>query len=149
MFLRPRKPFWNKELSNLWSQINTAKKLLRREINNGDKNLRHSELKAKQHIFDHRFRFYKRQYRYQSCIKTLKSLKHPTPNNSGKNLAHSKPKIPFEVYGAEDIIIPDKECVLRKWKNDFKSLYNDSDNVTADQFPHIKKTNDIVSMECY
>ena len=66
-FLRPRKPFWNEELGHLWSQMNTAEKMLRRESNNGDKKLRHSEFKAKQHVFDRRFRFYERQYKYRSC----------------------------------------------------------------------------------
>ena len=51
------------------------------------------------------------------------------------------------MYGTEDIIIRDKKCVLRKWKNFFKSLYNDSDNIIADQIFTTQIKNDIISME--
>ena len=143
-FFKTHKPFWNDELKDLWSQMNTAEKLLRKAVNGQDKRLKHTEFRMKQHQFDRRFRFFERKYKYEQCD-NIETLNTTDPKQFWEKLNSLGPKkkqiIPLEVYDENNNIVRKKQAVLDKWKAEFSGLYNDSDQINDFPFCNQIRTN--------
>ncbi len=135
------KPYWNDELQALWDARVTAERewLRCKETTNKKR-----QLKAKycdqRRLFDRLKRQCKRKYQLEQQTQLCNDFNNADKNTFWRELGkigmykNRKVKIPWEVVDENGETSCDKDVVLNRWCNDFKTLYVDNEtDVMYDQ----------------
>ncbi len=136
-FRNSSKPFWNEQLSQLWSEICIAESsyLAAPQHSRTRKNL-HVIFKEKQHTFDKAYRREKRKFE-RDKRNHLERLNTSNPREFWAELKKLGPRktesIPMEVYNNDGDITVDTKEVLHKWKCEFEGLYKGYDKSEFDE----------------
>ena len=131
------KPFWNDELTTLWKAMRDAEKLFNsyKGANSQYRQRYRKEFVDARHQFDKKLRSTERSY-YKKFADNLESINTNNPKEFWdhiKNLGpRKKMEIPMRVYSPEGEILSDKPEVLKKWKDEFWSLYNANNEINFD-----------------
>ena len=135
---RPSKPWWSDKLADLWSSVCGAEKQWLRSQCRSDKLKYKSKFVRVRKEFDKEVQRAKRSHWYSLQEEILdecnvdqsifwKSIGKVGISQTNKNT------IPMEVTLDDGSISVDVSDVLRKWRNDFHSLFNGSGQVTDNE----------------
>ena len=123
---RVSKPYWNKELQDLWHEMHCSEKLyLKCKGDRAEKQHLLHIFRNKQHVFDKRYRFFKRKYQ-RGQILHLEQIQTSNPQAFWNEINKLGPKrakhIPMEVWGEEGHLVDDGVQVLNKWETEFSGF---------------------------
>ena len=136
MLIKINCPFWSQHLSNLFKAASKAERLYcKAKSGTAEKYDLHQDFKAKQKEFDNIFRTEKRKYLRQ-CEIDLESMVNMDGKQMWQKLETMGPKqvknrIPEEVY-VEGQRVLKLDLILKKWKDDFASLYRGGSRGTSE-----------------
>ena len=141
---KPRKPFWNGELDELFKKMTYKEREFRKcKLRSRKRDKRH-EFKLARHQFDKAFRKLERRYKRGQMLE-IDEFCTANPNkfwSQVKNLGPRKgSSIPMEVYNTDKDVVGDIDTVLNTWKESFASLYNQSNYRLDEDFDRNLKTN--------
>ena len=123
-----KKPFWNNELDVMWRNMHDKEILYRRyKGTQRQKNVLHTHYKEAMYKFDRHLRKCERTYKKGLMLETeVTCTNDPSRFWTGiKKLGPRKINhVPMEVYNNTGEIEVDENIVLKKWENEFQSLYN-------------------------
>ena len=133
------KPYWNKELQDLWYTMHSAERLFVKH--KGDRESRQQLLdnfRQCQHAFDKRYRLFKRKYQRGQLL-YLEEIQSSSPQHFWSEVNKLGPKrkkqIPMEIWGEGENLIRETSQVLSKWETDFATLFeNDATGFDDDFF---------------
>ncbi|KAL7374830.1 hypothetical protein ABVT39_007749 [Epinephelus coioides] len=134
---RTKQLFWNTELNELWYNLRKAEKMFL-SCKDSRRRILHEEFKLCQTLFDRRLQFFKRRFRRGQALQ-LEQMQFSNPQlfwREINRLAPQKSKlIPLEIVMENGESSFEIEQVLKKWENDYSSLYACSNDVLFnDQF---------------
>ena len=124
---KPRKPYWDEELQNLFQIVVTEERKLRKCTFCPNKAFLRIMYKNARHKFD---RVYHKKKRAFSCERLfiLENSCERNPNKFWEEIKKLGPKrqndIIMETYDNNGNIICDLESVLKTWADDFKTLFS-------------------------
>ena len=126
--IKQPKPFWNDELSCLWSSMNAAeKKYLSCLGPPPNKASLRQDYVLKRKQFDKTLRYTERQYNMK-IVNEIEALSTDCPKEFWKYLknigSRKSSNIPMAVYNDEGSLVYELEFVLEKWKVEFSNLLN-------------------------
>ena len=123
---RQGKPWWSKDLENLWSEVTKSEKMFTKAKGKPRKEL-YSKFKDIRSKFDRCYNKAKRLY-LRSERETIAQLNTEDPKAFWDKIKHMGPskdnKIPMEIPADDLETITDVNLVLKQWQNDFENLYN-------------------------
>ena len=139
-----KKEWWDDELTDLFKDMHKAEReyLKAKKNQMGVRNL-FSVFKTKQNVFDRVLKRKKRNFKRTQCI-NLEQVNSSDPNSFWDYIKKLGPKktnkIPWECYSSNGEIIYDSDEVLKKWKEDFESLYTPSLNDVTEEEMRFKES---------
>ena len=123
-----RKEWWDEDLTTMFKTMQKAEHayLKAKKCGKNFKDLQ-AVFKTKQATFDKQVKKKKRIFQRERCTQ-LENINASDPNSFWDYIKRLGPKkkssIPMECYDRDGSVIQDEDFVMRKWKNDFFSLYN-------------------------
>ena len=132
---RPRKPFWNDELTSLWREMRIKERAYLKSKPSRERVLNRIAFKSAQDIFDKRYRFFERAFKKKEMFE-IENIRSNDPKVFWDQLKKLGPRreqaIPLEVYNAEGDIVTDPRKVLEQWQSEFQKLYAATSNEQVD-----------------
>jgi exonuclease III len=145
---KPKKSFWNDELSILYRKVVEKERELRKCKFRAHKRDLRNEYKCARNRFDKTYRKHERSYNRGQMLK-IEDVCTANPNEFWSHIKNLGPfkknNIPMEVYSQDNEIICDVKSVLDTWKTDFSNLYNESTRECNEGFE--KEQKDYVQMK--
>ena len=132
-----KKEWWDDELTHLFKDMHKAEhQYLKAKKNRLAFKTLFIDFKTKQDIFDKILKKKKRNFQKTQCLK-LEQVNSSDPTSFWDYIKKlgpkKKSKIPWECYSESGDISYEPDEILKKWKDDFESLYTPSlDNVTEE-----------------
>ena len=156
---KSHKPFWNEELNIKWKEMRVKEKMYLK-CKNANKSHYLSEFKMAQNLFERALRYFERKYVQEKAV-NMEECNTQNPREFWKHIKSLGPKkkiqIPLKIH-TENGFNTCIDDVLHKWKDDFQSLFNETDTSNYDkqfydsivQYVHdfennISNTNDFVN----
>ena len=153
---RHNKPYWSEDLKTLWENMRDAENcfLKQSKTNCSNKKLR-DQLRAdyikKRHIFDKALRQAERKYN-QGVLTDIEKVNTQNPRAFWDYIKKLGPRknntIPMKVKINDTMTINEND-VLKKWQEDFSSLYNIPDDMEYDDLFKKRKTEEKFILENY
>ena len=149
---RHGKPWWSKDLSEMWNNVCiTEKEWLKCTDKGMKKNLKIIYCSARR-LFDKEVQRSKRTYWFKIQTDILDNVNDKNQNQFWKNIGHigiindRKKLIPMEVLLDQNCLSTDTKDVLAKWKNEFSNLLTSaSKNINVvDPGNQFSRTDDIL-----
>ena len=127
------KPYWNEKLHTMWKELRDVEKnYIKVCKSNGSRNNLKRVFIDKRKMFDKTLRRTERSYRKNMLIE-IDNVCTKDPREFWNHINKLGPRvntnIPMKVYDVNGVLNSDFKTVLDKWKDDFKSLYDCSDNI--------------------
>lgn len=131
-FRNSSKPYWNDNLSELWTDMCKAESnYLKAAQNSVNRRSLLNVFKNKQYVFDKAFKKAKRKFEREKRF-NIEHLNTNNPKEFWSELEKLGPRkstqIPMEVYDNSGNITNNTKTVLNTWKDGFKDLYEGYDN---------------------
>jgi hypothetical protein len=129
---KTRKPYWNDTLSDQWKLLRQRERdFLRCSDNQRVKTALRQEYIHARDNFDKSLHQAERAYR-KAKADEIESISTSNPNEFWDKINKLGPRsdktIPCEIIDDNGNVVRDEDAVLGKWKRDFESLYNGTDN---------------------
>ena len=123
-----KKPYWNKELEELWQPMHKAENAFLNCSSNHLERKKFLEVrKNSQCSFDKRYRFYKRHFQ-RGQVLNLNKIQTSNPKRFWSEINKLGPrrvwKIPMEVMGHDGNPVIGLSEVINGWERDFKDLFS-------------------------
>ena len=138
---RRSRPWWSKELTELWKNICITEKLFKVcKESRGIKSKLRNEYKCAVDKFDKEFRKRKRAY-FNRKQDNLEKMQTNNPNKFWKEIKNLGPtfkhEIPTETVNDDGSLETRLDQVLERWRHDFQSLFTTKDqNIFDEEFFH-------------
>ena len=124
---KPRKPYWDEELQNLFQTVVSEERNLRKCTFRPNKPFLRTLYKNARHKFDRVYRKKKRAFSRERLL-SLENSCEKNPNKFWEEIRKLGPKrqndIIMETYDKDGNIVCDPESVLKTWADDFKTLFS-------------------------
>ena len=132
-----KKPYWDENLSALWSDFHKAEKLfVKAKRNSPGYSVLSNDFFTKQKVFDKALRKAKRSFQRKQ-VYDLEDVNCNDPTAFWKHINSVGPKkksnIPWEILNDEGDIVCDHEYVLNRLKLDFENLLKPPDDASSEQ----------------
>ena len=130
--IKTRKPYWNDTLSDQWKLLRQRERdFLRCSDNQRVKTALRQEYIHARDNFDKSLHQAERAYR-KAKADEIETISTSNPNEFWDKINKLGPRsdktIPCEIIDDNGNVVRDEDAVLGKWKRDFESLYNGTDN---------------------
>jgi hypothetical protein len=152
--LRPHKPFWNEELTDLWKTMcEKEKKYLK--YSNTDRQVKHTlkeSYKYSQNVLDKRIRYYERHRQYKKGLAlNLDFVSSHDPRQFWEKIKKLGPQrkgnIPDECYDENGEVTSNPTTLTNVWERDFSKLYNVQNETIFDESFKTASVNHKLHME--